>query len=207
LSVCGTERILDRRRAEYDVNTLDSPTTSNESDGFPDQPADEFVHLFTRSQRSLYLFILGMNPNPVEAEEILQEANVVILSKYRQFQLGTNFLAWARSIAHFETLKFRERGRRDRHQFSDEFVRFLADEAEVGSEQHDERRRALMTCLDKLRDRDRELIQHRYKPGQSGKGLAHDLGRPANSVYQSLGRIRRSLLECVHRQLAPEAQP
>jgi len=189
------------------VNDLESPKSANESGDLAERPADEFVQLFTRSQRNLYLFVLAMNPNPVEAEEILQETNVVIWSKYRHFQLGTNFLAWARSIAHFETLKFRERGRRDRHQFSDEFVKFLADEATAGSEHLEERRRALMACLDKLRDRDRELIQHRYKPGQSGKGLAQDLGRPANSVYQSLGRIRRSLLECVNRQLAPEAQP
>lgn len=193
------------------MNKSDSPTALNEPDDVPDgpgpdRPADEFVHLFTRSQRSLYLFVLGMNPNPVEAEEILQETNVVILSKYRQFQLGTNFLAWARSIAHYEILKFRERGRRDRHQFSDEFIRFLADNPEESSEHHDDRRRALMTCLDKLRERDRELIQHRYQPGQSGKRLAQDMGRPANSIYQSLGRIRRSLLECVNRQLAPEAQ-
>jgi RNA polymerase sigma-70 factor (ECF subfamily) len=28
------------------------------------------------------------------------------------------------------------------------------------------------------------------------------MGRPANSVYQSLGRVRRVLLECVRRRLA-----
>jgi RNA polymerase sigma-70 factor (ECF subfamily) len=31
------------------------------------------------------------------------------------------------------------------------------------------------------------------------------LGRPANSVYQSLGRIRRVLLECVRRRMASGA--
>ena len=40
-----------------------------------------------------------------------------------------------------------------------------------------------------------------YAPGESGKSAAEDLGRPVNAVYQSLGRIRRTLLECVNRQL------
>ena len=38
----------------------------------------------------------------------------------------------------------------------------------------------------------------RQDPARSRQGL----GRPANSVYQSLGRIRRVLLECIERQLA-----
>ena len=36
--------------------------------------------------------------------------------------------------------------------------------------------------------------------------MARKLGRPANSVYQSLSRIRRTLLECIKRRLAAEAQ-
>jgi RNA polymerase sigma-70 factor (ECF subfamily) len=36
--------------------------------------------------------------------------------------------------------------------------------------------------------------------------VARQLGRPANSVYQSLSRIRRTLLDCIKRRLAAEAQ-
>ena len=37
--------------------------------------------------------------------------------------------------------------------------------------------------------------------------VAEDLGRPINAVYQSLGRIRRTLMECVNRQLASLGKP
>jgi RNA polymerase sigma-70 factor (ECF subfamily) len=63
----------------------------------------------------------------------------------------------------------------------------------------------LLQCLQKLKARDRELIQQRYAPGESGKHLAGALGRPANSVYQSLGRIRRTLWECIQRRLSAES--
>ena len=57
-------------------------------------------------------------------------------------------------------------------------------------------------CIEHLRARDRELIRQRYAAGESGKDLAENIGRPANSVYQSLGRIRRTLLECIQRRMA-----
>jgi len=131
---------------------------------------------------------------------------MVIWNKFGSFEMGTNFLAWGRRIATFEVLRFRERKARDKHQFSDEFVQLVASEIEGDDLYHEVRRHALMRCLDKLRPRDRELIGQRYAPGQSGQGLAEMLGRPANSVYQSLGRIRRTLLACVRRQISTEGQ-
>ena len=186
-----------------ETGVMQSPSDSGT---LPALPTDEFVQLFTKSQRTLYLHILSMIPNPIDAEEILQETNMVIWNKFHAFQMGTNFLAWARRIATFEVLRFRERKARDKHRFSDEFVELIAQEIETDDAFREERRTALMKCLDKLRPKDRELIGQRYSPGQSGRGLAESLGRPANSVYQSLGRIRRALLECVQRQVSAEGQ-
>ena len=168
-------------------------------------PSDEFVQLFTRSQRRLYLFILSQIPNPIEAEEVLQETNVVIWKKSRQFRPGTSFSAWACQIARFEVLKYRDTRRRGRLQFSQEFVELLAERAAQDTELLDRRRVALVECLRKLRPRDRELIQMRYTPGENGLSVAGRLGRPVNSIYQSLGRIRKALFECINRQLTAEA--
>lgn len=166
---------------------------------------DEFVQLFTRYQRRLYLFILAQVPHPVDAEEILQETNVIIWQKCDRFRPGTNFFAWACQIAKYEVLKQRDKRRRERFHFSDRFVEQLAEDALANADELEQRRQALIDCLGKLRSKDRELIQRRYAPGESGKSVADFLGRPVNSVYQSLGRIRRALMECIHRQLAVEA--
>lgn len=167
----------------------------------------EFIQLFTQHQRRLYLFILAQVPNPVDAEEILQETNLVIWRKCAAYEAGSNFLAWASQIARYEVLKFLERRRRDRIRFSHEFLETIAAEALAETPDLELRRQALMTCLGKLRPRDRELIQMRYSPGESGTSVARLLDRPINSIYQSLGRIRRTLLECINRQLAAEAGP
>ena len=168
-------------------------------------PNGEFVQLFTHHQRRLFLYILSQVHNPVDAEEILQETNVVIWSKCSKFQPGTNFLAWVSQIANFEVMKYRTRKRREKLVFSDEFLETVAQASLERSEELETRRAALADCLNKLRLKDRELIQQRYAPGERGKHLAEQIGRPANSVYQSLGRIRRSLLDCIQQRLTAEA--
>lgn len=167
-------------------------------------PSGEFVQLFTHHQRRLFLYILSQVANPVEAEEVLQETNVVIWSKYSRFQPGTNFLAWVSQIANFEVMKYRTRKKREKLVFSDEFLQTVAEASLERSEELESRRSALVHCLGKLRPKDRELIQQRYAPGERGTHLAEQIGRPVNAVYQSLGRIRRALLDCIQRQMANE---
>ena len=180
---------------------------------------DEFLLEFTRCQRRLYLYILSQTGRPHDADEVLSNTNVVLLKKHDQFEPGTNFYAWACKIATFEVYKKRDRRRRDKHVFSDEFVGTVAAAAaERDTGEQDRRRKALGTCLGKLREKDRDLIQRRYAPTDEAaadnaddageaplaKEIARQLGRPANSVYQSLGRIRKTLLECIRRELLAE---
>lgn len=168
-------------------------------------PSEEFVQLFTETQRRLYLYILAQVPSVSDAEEILQNTNLVIWSKCDQFTLGTSFFAWATQIATYEVLKHRQRFSRDKLQFNDDFVQSVAGEVEEVSVELELRRLALEMCLKRLRPEDRDLIHRRYQPGESGKSIAKNLNRPPNSVYQSLGRIRRQLLECIDRRLNLEA--
>jgi len=171
----------------------------------PARPSEEFVQLFSRNQRRIYLHIMGQVGSAEDAEEILQETNVVIWSKFDRFEAGTNFIAWSFQIANFEVLKYRDRRRASKLVFSDDLLQTIALESEETQDDLDLRRSALRDCLGKLRPHDRELIQSRYAPGHSGKDVADTLGRPSNSVYQSIGRIRRSLFECISRRLAAEA--
>lgn len=178
---------------------------------FPDDPSGstpegEFVQIFTKYQRRLFLLILAQVHDPVDAEEVLQNVNVIIWKKSGQFQAGSNFIAWAATIANYEVLKFRAKRSRERLVFSDEFLATVSAEAIERSDELERRRAALKDCIRKLRASDRDLIEQRYAPGETGKNLAEQIGRPSNSVYQSLGRIRRTLLECINRRMASEAR-
>lgn len=133
---------------------------------------------------------------------MLQETNVIILQKWPQFELGTNFLAWSRAIARLEVFRFR-RSRHHRLTFLEEdILELVAKRSESVSEETLQRQQALSDCIDRLRPKDKELIQLRYSEGASGDSVAKALARPANSVYQSLGRIRKVLSECVKHRMA-----
>ena len=89
----------------------------------PQAGNEDFVQLFTKWQRRLFLFILAQAPNPVEAEEILQETNLVIWRKSHTYTPGTNFYAWCCRIAVLEVLKSRDRRRRQATLMSEVFSR------------------------------------------------------------------------------------
>jgi len=165
-------------------------------------PGEEFVRQFTQVQRSLYLFVLPLVYSSADAEEVLQETNVVILSKWFQFEPGTNFLAWCRAIARLEVFRFRRARHHKLKLLDDDVIEQLVERIEEYPVENDRRRDALSECINKLREQDRELIRRRYAAGATGDDVALQLGRPANSVYQSLGRVRRVLLECIRRKMA-----
>ena len=163
---------------------------------------EEFVRLFSTHQRSLFMYLLPLVGTAADADEVLQEANVIMWAKRDQFEPGTNFLAWGRAIARLEVFRFRRR-HSTRLKFLDaDLMEQIAERAEVLTSKTELRAEALQHCLAKLRTKDRTLIGQRYRPGMTGDKLARQIGRPANSVYQSLGRIRRTLAECIQLQLA-----
>ena len=112
---------------------------------------EEFIRLFTRSQRRLFLYILSQVPNPVEADEILQETNLIVWKKSHQFQPGTNFIAWSSRIATYEVYKFRDRRKREKLYFSESFLQQVADESLERSDEDEARHAALMECMKQLR--------------------------------------------------------
>ena len=126
------------------------------------QDPTTFVPLFTKAQRPLFLFILGLTGSPQAAEEILAGTNLVIWSKADQFEQGTSFFAWACQIARYEVLQHRQRHRRDKLKFSDEFIDTVSEESIARLDDTDLRRQALEQCLQKLPTKDRDLIRERY---------------------------------------------
>ncbi len=183
------------------MSSFADQSESSLPDGPGRGPNEEFVRLFTQAQRSIYLFILPLVHSSSDAEEVLQETNVVILSKWHQFEPGTNFIAWCRAIARLEVFRFR-RSRHHRMKFlDDDVIELLMEQADETPADFEVRRDALSECISKLKSTDQDLIRRRYAAGSSGDDVAQQLGRPANSVYQSLGRVRRVLMECIRRRM------
>lgn len=70
---------------------------------------DAFAKLFAEHQRAIYALIRAFCRRPQDADDIFQETFVVVWRKREEFQPGTNFLAWAASIARYEALAYAKR--------------------------------------------------------------------------------------------------
>ncbi len=165
----------------------------------------EFVELTARYQRGIYGYIYMLVQNHADTEDLLQQTSLVLWRKFDQFESGSNFLAWACQIAHYEILKFRKENQRHGAFLSDELLERIASERISRSHTHDLHRESLHRCMEKLNQRDNQLIKMCYEGKQSIKQVAVQIGRPVDSVYVSLNRIRRVLLECVRRAISKEA--
>lgn len=174
------------------------------SDASTNPKVEEFARLLATCQRRVFLYVLGLIGNPSDAEEILQETNLVLWRKFDEFRPETNFSAWATRIAYYEVLKYRRGKTGQAVCFSTEFMESLAVEMEHASDSVDRRRDALTGCMEKLHPKDRELIVRRYQPNASTRAVAEALHRSIQGTRRSLQRIRASLLGCIERTLAAE---
>jgi RNA polymerase sigma-70 factor, ECF subfamily len=161
----------------------------------------EFVELYTSHYPRLQFYIMAMLPTANDASDVLQETSLVLWRKFDSFQSGTNFFAWACKIARLQALKHRERQGRNAQVFELGVLEKLAADACREDPASTIPLAALESCIKKLSDGDRTLIRRRYQPGMSVSQIAREVGRSANSLSKSLGRIRRTLLACVERAL------
>ncbi len=160
---------------------------------------DQIVQLLTSVQQQLTRYVRTLVPNRADAEEVLQETNLFVWRHAGEYELGTNFAAWACKIAHYQVLSYRKRQARSRLRFSDALVEQLAQTTARNPAARPDDVEAFELCVAKLSEQDRELIVLRYEPGATVQSVAEKVGRLTKAVYNALGRIRTWLLECMDR--------
>ncbi len=167
-------------------------------------PDGEFVQRLIAVQDRLYAYIFSLAGDTNAADDVLQQSNIVLWEKADQFRPGTDFGAWACSVAHYEVLAWRKKRGRDRLLFDDRALGQLAGEVESFSAQANDLRLALRHCVELMPPRQRKLLDMRYVPGMTVGKIAQQLARSAASISQTLYRIRAALADCVERSLAKE---
>jgi len=165
----------------------------------------DFVELMTQYQGRLYGYILSLSGDTDAANDVLQETNIVLWKQWNQFEPGSNFKAWSFRIAHFQFMAYRQKIIRDKVLYSDDLLSTLAWESKEVDECHEQRAASLEKCLALMPLRSREAIRLRYSEEVKVCDMAQKLRCNANSIYQILFRARKWLIECVQKDVQPEA--
>lgn len=165
-----------------------------------DDKESAIVAQLTEIQPRLRSYVQSLMPGDSAAADITQQANQALWKKRNNFELGTNFTAWAFQIARYEVLNFRKKQARDsRLVFSPELEQVFADE--IGTCAVSDREQALKICLDGLKASDRQLLLHRYQSGSRLSEYAESTGRTVGGLKTTLHRLRAALARCIEAKM------
>lgn len=160
-----------------------------------------FLNLFSKTQTRLYAFILMIVHNDYDAEEIFQETSALLWEQFDRFEPGTNFGAWAVSIAKIKVLEYLRQKKKNRRLFQQELYEELSQMAEGQSGAMDGRLKALSSCFQRLDRSYRSLLFLRYQKNLSIIAIAEQKGVSAGILYRKMSKVFNSLRHCVERTM------
>jgi RNA polymerase sigma-70 factor (ECF subfamily) len=165
----------------------------------------EFVRLLGTHEQQLAEYVHALIPLWQDAEDVLQNTRLCLWEQFDSFQTGTNFAAWAFTIARYAVRTHRTNSQRQRVCFSDDVLEKISRHLPtISASTPNTRLSALIECVKKLSKANRKLLSLVYASQQKIKCIARELGQTSSAVYVALFRVRHSLYECVEKRLQKE---
>jgi RNA polymerase sigma-70 factor, ECF subfamily len=156
-----------------------------------------FVEIITQHQRMLYGYIYTLVRNSADAEDLLQETNLVLWNKRSECESVKNFSAWACRIAFFKVQNFLKTRGRSRVCFNENLISKISEMQIDRADMHMINSAMLVNCLEKLSSASQQLLKLCYDENHTIQEVAKQLDRPVGSIYNSLRQIRLKLWKCI----------
>lgn len=157
-----------------------------------------FADLLAGEQEFLRALIRTIGVPASDTMDVLQDANVYLISNQTKFLQGTNFRAWSAQVVRYRCLNyFRANKRSPMTNLSEEVMDLIAGEAALRFNEHNARLDFLGQCLAELPKLQRQTLEAVYAQGRSLKALAHAKKTSHSAMRQSITRIRQALRSCI----------
>ena len=140
------------------------------------------------------------------ADDVVQNAMLVVMKKFDQFQEGTSMLAWCRSIVRLEVLRLRQKNHREQtlaERLLDDAIDAAFDEFQTERRREDAEisREALERCLERVPKRGQGVLKARFADELSYQQIGERLGMTIEAVRKALFRFKRQVRSCVETSL------
>ncbi len=163
---------------------------------------DELVRQFTRMRVILLGYIKSIVRDPHLAEDILQEASIVVINKADTYDPAKGSIeAWLKGIV--RNLSYNEM-RKEKYihlmpspELSRAIEHTFEEETSLETETVTRRLEFLEECLKEISESFRSLIHFRYRKGYRLDQIAERVGKTTGAVQVRLSRIRSRLLNCI----------
>ena len=158
-----------------------------------------FSHFFThRAMLRAYLRAFIREADAVD--DVLSDVAVEVARSWDNYDRSLPFGPWVRGIARRVALKRLYQRKRAEVVLPDDVLESLGevmDELPEHTGRVDEQRERLSRCLERLTQRNRELVQLRYFGELKVEAIAERVRRSAGALYTAFSRIHAALLRCM----------
>ena len=163
---------------------------------------EAYEELLDLHSSHLRAFVAMKLPIPHLIDEIAHEAFVFAHRHIMDFEAGTDFGKWLRAIAfnlvRKETLKH-QRLSKNREKFLEHSLVQQAGNSDFAPESPTVV--FLEECLQKLPEKQRELLKHKYTLSESSREIAEAFNQSEAWVRTTLCRVRTSLRQCIENKI------
>ncbi len=160
-------------------------------------PIKELLHY----QGEFMAYLMAILRDFDAAEEVFQNAAVVIVEGATAGEPIRNFRAWAKEIVRRQALyrlrKQAQEAKRFRPISPELFEAISAAFMEDGPDEPRREIQALRKCLEKLTARQRQMLVLRYEERQSFEQISQSAGSTPQATQRALSRVRLALHDCI----------
>ena len=167
---------------------------------------DAILKMVFSYRDGLVAFAFGSLRDWTLAEDVVQDAFLVVMDKWRDFQEGTNGFAWVRQIVQYKILESYRRRRHEVLPDEDELVSLvnftLAEQfTEEREHQAQRMRSAMQACMKNIDRESLEILNGFYAESRTCEVLATERQRSPNAIRLVLSRLRKELRVCIQFRL------
>jgi len=165
------------------------------------------IKQFLQHQSDFMAYLMAITRDFDAAEEVFQNAAVVVIEKEQQAEQIRDFRAWAKEIVRRQALYFlRQKGTRFRHvrsmqpELLEQINRAFIEDETAEAVVHDELT-ALRQCIAEVPTPQRTMLTMRYEGRASFVEIGTVVGKTDAAVQRALSRLRKALHSCVRSKL------
>lgn len=157
-----------------------------------------FTAIVLEHQEKLKDYIAFVVSDRNVLEDVLQEVNLTLLDKEKEYNREKDFFPWACGVAKLKILSHFRDKKRERVSFDSDLIETLAGKAvAIIESKYDVRREKMEQCLTKLPPEQNRLMWMHYGENYSVEEIADIQRRKYDTIRKILYRIRAVLVRCV----------
>ncbi len=172
----------------------------------PEAERDRVLREALEYRAQLTAYARSLLGNHAAADDAVQEAMLVVVKKFDQFQEGTSILAWCRAIVRLEVLRMKQRRQREQtlaERLLDDAIEAAFDEFQAAQrrDEAESLRQALERCLQRVPERGRRVLKTRFVEELSYQQIGERVGMSLEAVRKALFRLKKQVRSCMETSL------